>query len=94
MLWRVYTCPGGSRPDNEISESSMSPVYKLHCMQFYSGDFIYEYSLWRLKAVFILLLLKDRVLHISCFFLNSKCGIQVTKKSCMGDLINRKDLIG
>lgn len=83
MLWRVYTCPGGSRPDNEISESSMSPVYKLHCMQFYSGDFIYGYSLWRLKAVFILLLLKDY-----------KCGIQVTKKSCMDDLINRKDLIG
>lgn len=68
LLWRVYTCPGGSRPDNEISESSMSPVYKLHCMQFYSGDFIYEYSLWRLKAVFTLLLLKDWVLHISWFF--------------------------
>lgn len=61
LLWRVYTCPRGSRPDNEISWVFYSPVYKLHCIQFYSGDFyLWAFTKETFKHFFKLLFFVNR----------------------------------
>lgn len=70
LLWRVYTCPRGSRPDNEISECSI--VQCTSCIVYSSiqGIFIYEHLLRRRLSIFLSssFLLTDRVSHFSCFF--------------------------